>query len=87
MIDQILHTLPFIQIFSLIGALLCLVAYVAHQFQWMDAKGVLYNMLNSFGSGILCYSAFHPIQAGFILMESIWLLVSLLAVIKAFQKS
>lgn len=80
------HTTIFLQILSLIGALLCLFAYIAHQFRWCDARKPAYNLLNIFGSGILIYIAFHPFQAGFILMEGIWLLVSLFALAKALRK-
>lgn len=78
------HTTVFLQIISLVGALLCLFAYIGHQLNWLDSKKVLYNLLNVCGSGILVYIAFRPFQAGFILMEGVWLLVSLYALVKAF---
>ncbi len=77
------HTTIYLQILSLIGALLCLFAYIGHQLDWMDAKKPAYNLLNVCGSGILVYIAFRPFQAGFILMEGVWLLISLYALIKA----
>ncbi len=70
------------QLFSLLGAMFCLVAYIGHQLNWMDAKKSLYNLLNIFGSGILLYTAFHPFQAGFVLMETIWMLVSFYALLQ-----
>jgi hypothetical protein len=71
-----------IQIVSTIGAMLCLIAYAGHQLQWIDAKSILYNLLNIIGSGILVYVAFRPFQAGFVLMETVWLLVSIIAFYK-----
>ncbi len=77
----------YIQILSLVGALLCLVAYVAHQLNWMDSRRACYNLLNVFGSGILAYIAFRPFQVGFWIMETIWGLTSLYGLYKAFYKS
>lgn len=71
-----------VQIFSLIGAFLCLIAYVGHQFHWLDANRITYNLLNIFGAGILAFLAFRPFQAGFFLMETVWLLVSIIAIRK-----
>lgn len=72
-----------VQIISTFGALCCLVAYVGHQLHWMNAKKVFYNLLNTVGAGVLAYIAFHPFQAGFVLMESVWMVVSLYALVKS----
>lgn len=81
------HTTLFLQILSLLGALICLFAYVGHQLNWLDSKKLSYNLLNVCGAGILSYIAFRPFQAGFVLMEIVWLLVSLYSLIKALQKN
>jgi hypothetical protein len=75
-----------IQIISSIGALCCLLAYVGHQLHWMDAKKVLYNVLNVIGAGILAYIALRPFQAGFVIMEVVWTGVSLFALIKSLHR-
>lgn len=75
-----------IQIISLFGAFCCLLAYMGHQLHWMDAKNVFYNLLNVLGGGVLAYVAFHPFQAGFIIMESVWAIVSLFALIKSLRR-
>lgn len=75
------------QIISTIGALCILLAYVGHQLKWMDAKKVFYNGLNVIGAGILGYVAFNPFQAGFFLMEIVWIGVSIYALIKIGRKS
>ena len=71
------------QIISLIGAFACLIAYIGHQLHWIDSRKVLYSLLNVMGSGILAYVAFHPFQAGFLLMETIWGITSLYGLYKA----
>ncbi len=75
------------QIASSFGALLILVAYVGHQFHWMDSGKLLYNILNAAGSAVLAYIAMRPFQAGFLVMEVAWVIVSLYALTKALRKS
>ena len=70
------------QIVSFIGALLILIAYVGHQLKWMDSRRALYNILNTVGSAILAYIAFHPFQIGFVVLESTWALISLYSLLR-----
>jgi hypothetical protein len=66
------------QLASFMGALLILVAYGGHQMGWMNSRSALYNVLNNaVGSGILGYIALHPFQVGFVVLESVWTLISL----------
>jgi hypothetical protein len=67
------------QIASFVGALLIQVAYVGHQMGWMDSRKAGYNVLNAVGSAILAYIAFHPFQFGFVLLEVVWVLISVYA--------
>jgi len=64
------------QIASFAGAILILFAYVGHQFGWMDSRKPSYNVLNAVGSAVLAYIAFRPFQIGFVILESVWALVS-----------
>jgi len=68
-----------LQAVSFVGAMLILVAYVGHQMGWMDSRKAAYNLLNAVGSGILAYIAFHPFQLGFVVLETVWTLVSIYA--------
>ena len=70
------------QIASFIGALMILVAYSGHQMGWMNARSAQYNVLNAVGSAILGYIAFHPFQIGFVVLESVWTLISVWALIR-----
>lgn len=74
------------QLLSLLGAGFCLVAYVGHQLQWMRADRITYNLLNVFGSGILAYIAFRPFQAGFVVMECVWGIISVYALLRILLK-
>ncbi len=72
------------QLFQLSGALLILLAYTGHQLHWIDARKPAYNLLNGIGSAILGFYAFWPrMQAGFIVLEVVWSLISLYAFMRA----
>ena len=75
------------QIASSLGALLILIAYVGHQFHFMDSARPLYNILNAVGSGVLAWLAFRPFQMGFFILETVWALVSIYALTKSIQRS
>lgn len=66
------------QLIQIVGALLILVAFAAAQFGAMDPHSRLYLVLNFVGSLILAVLAWHERQWGFLLLESVWAIVSLL---------
>lgn len=74
------------QIVSSVGAAFILIAYVAHQFGRMDARGLPYNLLNVAGAGILTWVALSPPQVGFLVLEATWTVVSLYALARAFRR-
>jgi hypothetical protein len=70
------------QIASLTGALLILIAYVGHQLRWMNARSTTYNSINAVGSAILAYIALRPFQVGFVVLETVWALISVYALLR-----
>jgi hypothetical protein len=75
------------QLFQLAGAMLILAAYVAHQLKWMSPSNAWYNILNAIGSGILGYYAIWPrFQAGFVVLEVMWVVVSIYALFRSTRK-
>jgi hypothetical protein len=70
------------QLASFVGAMLILFAYAGHQMKWMDSRKASYNILNAIGSGILAYIAFHPFQIGFVVLETVWALISIYALLR-----
>ena len=76
-----------IQLLSVLGSLLVLVAYVASQFGYLSAKGLAYAFANIVGSGILAVVATLEAQWGFLVLEGAWALVSLVAVVRQKAKA
>ncbi len=70
------------QALSFTGALLILVAYGGHQMGWMHSRSAVYNILNAAGSAILGYIAFRPFQLGFVILEGVWALISVWALVR-----
>lgn len=70
------------QLISFAGALLILIAYVGHQMAWINSRHASYNILNAVGSAILFWIALHPFQIGFLVLEGVWTIVSVWALLR-----
>ena len=64
------------QIVQVVGALMILAAFAAAQFRYLDQDATSYLVLNLVGSAILAVLAYRDAQWGFLLLESVWALVS-----------
>lgn len=65
-----------VQVISVIGALLILFAYGAHQAQRLASTTVRYQTLNLLGSSALLVVAVLDWQWGFMLLEGTWAMIS-----------
>lgn len=70
------------QLISFVGALLILIAYVGHQVGRINARRPAYNIMNAAGSAILWWIALRPFQIGFLVLEGVWTIVSLWALVR-----
>lgn len=73
------------QVVSFIGALLIMIAYGGHQLGWIDSRRPSYNVMNAAGSAILVWIALHPFQIGFVVLETVWTVISLWALFRPRQ--
>ena len=65
------------------GALLILIAFAATQFGVMDQQSRTYLVLNLVGSAVLAVLAWREEQWGFVLLEIVWVVVSLWGLVQA----
>lgn len=75
------------QLVQIVGALLILAAFAAAQFGRLDQRSVSYLVLNLVGSAILAVLAALERQIGFLLLESVWAIVSLWSLVDELRPS
>jgi hypothetical protein len=73
------------QIIQVAGALLILVAFAAAQFGWIGVESRIYLVLNLVGAAVLSWLAVEERQWGFVLLETVWTLVSAWSLLKALR--
>lgn len=69
-----------LQSLQVLGAVLILIAYVLGQFKALDPKSYAYLTLNLIGSAVLAVLAAIGREWGFLLLEGVWALVSLISI-------
>jgi hypothetical protein len=75
------------QLVQIVGALLILAGFAAVQFDRMRPDSRLYLTLNLVGSAILAVLAYVEHQWGFLLLETVWAIVSAWGLITALRES
>ncbi len=71
-----------VQLSGLAGAAMILGAYASLQFGRLSRHDVLFNLLNLIGSLLLTVVALVDMRWGFILLEGVWALLSLHALLR-----
>src|SRR5438067_1702733 len=75
-----------LQLLSIVGAALVLAAFGASQYAGMRSDGIPYGLLNLVGSALLALSAVQPFNAGVLMVEAAWSVLSLGIVVRAWQR-
>jgi|PersoiStandDraft_1058852.scaffolds.fasta_scaffold12334_2 hypothetical protein len=76
----------FAQAVSLLAASGILVAYAGNQMGRMSQRGLAYLLLNLVGGAILTVTAIAARQAGLILMEGAWVVISAVGLARRFSR-
>ena len=66
-----------LQVVSVVGAFLILIPFAASQMGRLKTSSLMYQLFNLVGSGTLAVVAVLESQYGFILLEGVWALMSL----------
>ena len=75
------------QVISIAGALMVLTAYAAHQLRRMRFQTYTYQLLNLVGGALLLSAAITTRQAGLIIMEGAWTVISAYGVFKVSSRA
>jgi hypothetical protein len=75
------------QLIQVVGAILILVAYVLAQFKYLSQHSAAYLLANLIGSIVLAVLAYIDSQWGFLLLESVWALVSGINLVRLYWSS
>ena len=68
------------------GVGLILVAYFMNTFKLIDKEGVFYFLLNTMGAAIACYASWLINYVPFIILEAVWTIVSVVALMNVLRK-
>lgn len=72
-----------LQLCGMVGALLVLTAYAGLQTKRLNSDGVVFNLCNFVGSALLGVVAVADNRWGFIVLETVWCLVTLPSLLAA----
>ncbi|PLX21294.1 MAG: hypothetical protein C0597_03500 [Marinilabiliales bacterium] len=75
-----------VDIIGFLGVSIILLAFLLNLINAISNKSIWYILLNLTGAAIACYASILLKYVPFIILEGIWALVSLLALIKLFLK-
>ena len=75
------------QALSLIGAVLVLGAYLANHRGWIGPRDRAYNLMNFAGAALLAVVAVVDRRVGFIVLEGVWVLIALPALLRPPQRA
>jgi len=77
-----LAEMTFIDWLGVLGSFVIAGAYLAVSRGWVDAERPAFNLMNLVGAGLILWSLWFRPNAGAILIEVLWILIALAALIR-----
>jgi hypothetical protein len=74
------------QVVSIFGAVVILIAFACNQAGLWRPNNLAYQGLNLFGSALLAFIAMQEGQAGFVLLEGAWALISFVGLVRVVSR-
>jgi len=75
-------SLTFSDIIGSIGVLILLIAFVLNLLNKISRESLSYILMNFIGAGLACYASYLINYIPFIILEAVWMLVSLVALVR-----
>ncbi len=69
---------------GILGVIILLMAYFLLQSKRIASEGVLYSLMNLVGASLILYSLILDWNTPAVIMESVWIVISMFALFKAF---
>jgi hypothetical protein len=79
--------LKYSDVISTIGVSLILLAFFLSSFKYLSDKSKFYFVLNMIGGAFACYGSILLESLPFIILEGIWSVVALIALVRLFSKN
>jgi hypothetical protein len=74
--------MSFSSIIGSLGVVLLLLAFFLNLFKFITQESLIYILLNVLGAGLSCYASFLIRYTPFIILEAVWCLVALAALVR-----
>lgn len=81
-----MQTIVFHDIVGILGVALILLCYLLLQVGMMAAEDLRYSVLNLTGATMILYSLYYEFNFAAVLIESFWVLISLIGIIRYFRR-
>lgn len=75
------------ELIGTLGVGLILLAYLCNIFSFIPKDGKLFFILNIIGSGLACYASFLISYLPFVILEGVWMLVSIIGLLRNNKRS
>jgi hypothetical protein len=76
----------FADIIGSVGVFILLLAFVLNLLNKISRENISYILMNAIGAGLACYASYLISYIPFILLEAVWTLVSVIAVLNYYRK-